>query len=57
MAWSLICGFDLHCAGGTFKMFMTKEEAANCKEAAMPVESEAEYLVWFKVTRNHIPTR
>ena len=56
MAWSLICGFDLHCAWGTFKMFMTKEEAANCKEAAMPVESEAEYLVWFKVTRNHIPT-
>ena len=32
-------------------MFMTKEEAANCKEAAMPVESEAEYLVWSKVTR------
>ena len=31
---------------------MTKEEAANCKEAAMPVESEAEYLVWSKVTRN-----
>ena len=34
-------------------MFMTKEEAANCKEAAMPVESEAEYLVWSKVTKSY----
>ena len=35
-------------------MFMTKEEAANCKEAAMPVESEAEYLVWSKITKGMV---